>query len=392
MIAMRNWLLPALAALLLQGCGTFADPTTWFGAEDTAAEPLELEKIDALFSPRELWSRGTGGADNQESSLRPALAAGRVFVADSDGTVTAMEADTGKLLWEVDTELPISGGPGAGEGLVAFGTLEGDVVALDAIDGSERWRSAVTSEILSVPAIGGGRVVVHTLDGRIFGLGTDDGSLQWRHDREIPVLTLRGSSSPLILGGQVFVGSESGKLLALGLEEGELEWDINVSIPSGRSDLERMTDIDADPLYYGGALYAASYQGKVIAIGEASGKPFWGRDMSVFTNMAANFRQLAVVDADSQIWALDPDTGAAKWRQEGLMHRRLSGPAIQDGYIVVGDLEGYVHWLSPDDGAIVARTRVGGGPIAAPLLVRDETLYVYAADGELAAIVLPETP
>jgi len=388
----RIRLLSLLGVLLLQGCGTMADPTTWFGQEDPATIPAELEAIAEQFKPQELWSENTDGSELEQAGLRPAVQSGVLYVADGEGNIAALSADSGATQWEMETELPITAGPGVGEGLLAVGTSEGEVVVFGASDGAERWRTFVTSEILAVPAVGADRVVVHSLDGRLFALNAADGTTVWRYDRDIPVLTLRGSSSPVIVADKVYVGLENGKVVALDLATGEADWEATVATAVGRTDLERMTDIDSDPLYYAGALYVASFQGKVMALGEASGKPFWTRDLASYANMAANYRQLAVVDADSRVWALDPDTGAAKWRQEALLHRRLSGPAIQGGYIVVGDFEGYLHWLSPDDGSMVARSRVGSGPIAAPLKVVNEVLYVYGADGSLAAVTLPAQP
>lgn len=381
-------LIPLLAATLLSGCGTFADPTTWFETPDPSREPAELADINNQIQPVELWSLDTGAGAEDQANLRPAAYAGQIFVVDAEGLVQALDAESAQLSWRVETDLPTTAGPGVGEGLVLLGTSEAQVIALDQYDGSERWRAEVSSEVLAVPAAADGMVVVHTIDGSLFGLDAVTGEQRWRYDRKVPVLTLRGSSSPVISNGVVFCGLAGGKMIALSLETGQLDWEENVSLPTGRSDLERMTDIDVDPVLYNGAVFVSSYQGRVAALGEASGKIFWTRDLSAYTNLAVNWQLLYVTDELGNVWALDPDTGAARWRLQDLANRKLSAPAILGDYVVVGDFEGYLHWLSTSDGAIVARTRVSSDAITAPPLVVNETLYVLDSGGELAAIRL----
>jgi outer membrane protein assembly factor BamB len=231
-----------------------------------------------------------------------------------------------------------------------------------------------------------GVVVVHTVDGSLFGLNAESGAQLWRYDRKIPILTLRGSSAPKINGDSVVCGLAGGKLISLNLVTGNVEWERNVSIPRGGSELERLTDIDANPLIQNETIFVASYQGDVAAVGGANGQIFWNRDLSSYNNLAANWEQLYVSDSSSFVWALDSTTGAAKWRQKDLANRRLSAPAIVGDYLVVGDYEGYLHWLSQADGAIIARSRLSSAPISASPLVVEDTLYVQGDKGDLAAI------
>lgn len=378
-----------LPVALLAGCGTVADPTEWFDDEPADA-PSSLVELTNRFQPLRIWSRDIGaGTDEQLLNLRPMVAGGVVFAADADGRVQALDAANGQIRWSVDLDLPISGGPGFGEGMVMVGTRDGELVAMNAQDGAVRWTRQLTSEILSVPAARDGVVIVHTIDGKLFGLEATNGNERWRYEREVPVLTLRGAGSPVLSNGAAFVGLSGGKLVALRIDNGGLLWDVNVTVPSGRSELERMADIDGDPLVFGGGVFVATYQGEVAAIEQRSGRQAWQRRLSVYSGMASDGQKLYLSDADGVVWALDVRSGAAVWSQDVLKNRRLSDAVVLDDYVVVGDFEGYLHWIDRSDGELAARTRVGGAPITKGITVVDDVLYVQGDDGELAALTLP---
>lgn len=374
---------------LLSGCGTIGD---WFGSTDVI-EPSPLIDLKNEVRPKILWSRGVGsGTDEQWLNLRPHVVGGTVFVADGEGDVQALIAENGSRRWSVDLDVPVSGGPGTGEGLVLVGTSDAEVIALDPESGEERWRARVSSEVLSVPAAAQGVVVVHTVDGKLFGLESTNGNQRWMYERKVPVLTLRGSGSPVISGGAAFVGMAGGKLIALRIDNGNLLWDLNVTVPSGRSELERMADIDGDPIVKGGGVFVATYQGDVAAIEQRSGRLAWRRKISAYSGMAADRRGLYVADAEGVVWGLDPSSGAARWSQDAMKNRKLSNVAALNGLVVVGDFEGYLHWMDRADGRLVARTRVGSDPITTGLQVVDGILYVLGDGGELAAVQLPAQP
>jgi outer membrane protein assembly factor BamB len=381
------FLLPLL--VLLGGCGTMADPREWFDG-DSGQEPAELKPIQATIKPVTLWSVDVGEGARRYNRLVAVVEGEKIYTLSAEGVLQARVRENGSLLWQVETGLPASAGPGVGEELLLVGTSEGQVVAFSQVDGSELWRRQLSSEVLAVPAIGDGMVVVHTEDGNLYGLDAAGGEQRWIYNQAPPVLTLHGTSSPVISGGTVFCGLAGGKLVALTLETGMLEWEGHVTIPSGGSELERMVDVDADPLVYSGTVYAAAYQGDVVAVGEGSGKVFWKRRISVYNNMAVNWQQLSLSDAQGFLWSLDPDSGAARWRVQELQYRHLSPPAILGDYVVVGDFEGYLHWFAADDGSPVARMRIGSSPIVAQPVVADEVLYVLSTDGTLAAVRLPE--
>jgi outer membrane protein assembly factor BamB len=376
-------------ALLLSGCGTFADPTEWFDEEEANA-PTPLGEIVNTISVQRLWIRDTGaGTDERRLNLAPLVASGVVYVAAADGDVQALDAETGRTLWSVELDLPVSGGPGVGEGMVLLGTSDGELIALAQDDGELRWRAQLSSEVLSIPQAANGTVVVNTNDGKLFGLEATNGNERWRYEREVPVLTLRGTGSPVLSGGAAYIGMSGGKLVALRIDNGGLLWDASITVPSGRSELERLADIDGDPLVFGGGVFVATYQGEVAAVEQRSGRQAWRRNLSAYSGMAADGRRLFLSDEEGVVWALDVRSGSAEWSQDGLKFRRLSDAAVLGDYVVLGDFEGYVHWIDRNSGELLGRTRVGSAPITTGIQVNDDLLFVQGDDGDLAAYRLP---
>jgi outer membrane protein assembly factor BamB len=385
-VVLRNLFL-IVFVIFLSGCGSMADPTTWWDDEGNEIKPSELVEISNELQVRTVWSTDVGsGSGDQHLKLVPRIDGGRVFAADSEGKVVSLDATTGKRLWSIDTELPLSGGPGSGSGVVVVGTRDGEVLALDDTNGEIRWKASVSSEVLSVPAVSAGKVVVQTNDGKLYGFDAYDGTQSWLYSRQVPVLTLRGTSSPVISGNTVFSGFAGGKLVAVELSSGLVQWEISVTAPSGRSELERMVDIDGDPLVSNGVVYVATYQGEVAAISEYSGTVLWQRKLSSYSGLGADWRNVYVSDEKGEVWGISPDNGAAMWKQSKLLNRRLSAPAVIAGYVVVGDYDGYLHWLMHEDGKMVARTRIGGSAISAAPVVSEGMLYVFGDGGALAAL------
>lgn len=373
---------------LLSGCSTMSSLVT---GEDNTVPPTPLEKLTDGLPLTKLWSTDAGvGYDEQFVRLVPAAQGGQLFIADRKGRVVALNADNGKRNWETQTETAISAGPGAGEGLVLVGTSDAEVLALDADDGSLLWTTFVSSEVLAVPQIDSGVVVVQTSDGKVAGLSATDGQRLWIYDRTVPVLTLRGTSTPAVERGVVIAGFANGKLAALSSRKGLVAWESSIAIPRGRSELDRMVDIDADPVIAGRAVYVASFQGRVAALDIQTGNASWQKEMSSHAGLGVDFAQVYVTDEDSHVWALSRESGASVWKQDKLANRMVTGPEPIGSYIAVGDFEGYVHLLSRYDGRIVARSQVDDKGIKAMPLALDNRLYVYGNSGILAAYTLPQ--
>ncbi len=371
--------------LLLSGCAKVGE---MFGREKDLAPPAPLPEFKPSLEIETLWQRSLGAVAKKNVSLRltPTVYERRIHAVGKKGYVYALNPENGESLWETGTKAVVTGGPGTGEGLVLVGTREGEVIALEAKTGKQRWRARVSSEVLAAPRAADDIVVVRTVDGKVFGLGVKDGKQIWVYDRTVPRLSLRGTSAPVLARGMAICGFDSGRLVAISLKDGLPVWEARIAIPHGRSELERMVDIDSDPMVVGDTVYAVTFQGRIAAIDIDSGKVLWQRDMSSHAGLGTGPRVLYVTDEESHVWALDRFNSASLWRQQRLRHRMLTAPVHFGGLVVSGDFEGYLHWMRESDGQFVARTRVGRSPLSAPPMSHNELLLVYDRSGTLSAL------
>ena len=264
--------------------------------------------------------------------------------------------------------------------------LDGHVYAVNAKDGSPRWEAELKSEVLTSPIIVDGLVMVRTSDGRIYGLDSKSGERRWVYDQgTVPLLSLRGNGPMLSANGVVFFGSDDGKLVALRQDNGSKLWEQKLSSGEGRTDIDHLNDIDGAILLDGATLYAAAYHGKLMAVDGPSGRPLWSHPFSSFSSLAVSGNAIFGVDDQSQVWAFDKSGGADMWKNSALKYRWLTGPAVQGNYVVVGDSEGYVHWLQTGDGALAARERLSKKAIRAQPLVVGDVVYVEDVDGHIGA-------
>lgn len=378
-------LLAVLLSTLLGGCKMFGSRSN----KDNIDPPAELVDFTPSANVQQAWNASIGKGERRLSIRQaPAVAGGRVYTADVDGVLNAFEAESGSRVWQVETDLALSGGPGIGEGTLVVGSLDGDVIALNPQTGAERWRARVSSEVIAAPAIGRGVAVVRALDGRVFGFSITDGSRRWVFDRALPSLTLRGNAPPVISGNTVYLGYDSGEVVALALDTGSQQWLQQIAEPVGRTELDRMVDIDGELVVTTGELYAASFKDQVMAMDPATGRPLWTRDLSVFTGLNLAGDRLLLTSRNGTVWALDRRSGAALWRQDGLAHRWLTTPAVHGDYLVVGDVEGYLHWMSLESGEFAARERLGRKPVRATPQVADGMLFAVTTGGDLSAFRL----
>ena len=380
---MRQWLYPALAAvLLLNGCSWIK---SW-GDDDDADAPAELVEFEPTLNVGKVWSAGVGsGLDKAGRQLRPAYSSGSIYAADYKGLLMAVNADSGRKQWEIKTKLPFTGGPGISGNLLLMGTQDGEVFAFDAATGTQLWSATVTSEVLAAPSEADGIVVVRCIDGRIFGLDADTGQRVWVYDHNVPLLTLRGNAPPLLRAGVVFIGYDGGQVVALQLDDGTLMWEQTLVTVEGRTELERLSDIDGQLVFIASDLLVSSYKNRLASLAADSGRLLWFKDISSATGVAINRINLALSDKDGNVWMLDRRNGAESWKHDQLLRRGLTRPAFYGSFIVVGDQEGYLHWINVSDGQFAAREKVGGKGFSGPPLVVGNTLYVMTKKGELTA-------
>jgi len=358
------------------------------GDDDNADPPATLQEYQPEIQAEVLWKESVGsGADEKFLKLIPALRDGRIYAADYNGRLQARSAANGDLAWETKTDYTFAAGPGLGLQTVVMGTSHGEVVAFDNGSGEQKWSTPVPSEVLAVPVIAKGKVIVRTTDGKIIALREDSGAVMWTAEHSVPALSIRGTGTPVVVEDTVVAGAANGKLMALQMADGKILWEATIAIPSGRSEVERLVDLDVDPVDARGAIYIASYQGGTSSVSEVDGDVIWrNENVSSYTGLSADYRYLYISDTHGEVWQLDQRNGASLWKQKDLHNRQLSAAVAYDNYVVVGDFEGYVHWLSNSDGRQLGRVQVAKAPIETKPVVIDGTVYVYAKDGTLAAL------
>ncbi|MDQ3025441.1 MAG: outer membrane protein assembly factor BamB [Pseudomonadota bacterium] len=356
----RRALGAALAATALAGCVSY-NPLELIGLGSAPAhKPTPLAPFTSQVTPRAVWTASVGKSGG--FSFRPDVEGGRIYTASSDGVITILDEDTGKVFSRSETKKQISGGVEVGESRIVVGTLKGEVVALDAA-GKQVWVTSVAGEVIAPPSVSRKVAVVRTSDGRIFGLSIEDGRRLWVFQRPAPSLLLRSDAGVLAIGADVLAGYPNGKLIALDIEDGKLTWEVTVTQPRGATELERIADVAGLPLIDGNNVCAAAFQGKVACFEIQSRNLLWARDVSSARALARDAKYVYVVDDASAVHALDKATGASVWKQDKLAWRKLTAPMVLDGRIVVGDSLGFLHVLAPEDGAIIGRLATDGSAI-----------------------------
>ncbi|MDG1462511.1 MAG: outer membrane protein assembly factor BamB, partial [Gammaproteobacteria bacterium] len=311
------------ALLSLAACGIFSK-------DDDPYPPADLEKFKAEFKVKNVWSKGIGGGTELlRLSLGPASNGQVIIAASHKGKVFAYEAENGRKLWSVKTKLPLAGGAGVDSRYVAIGSTDGTVVLLSLEDGKEIWRHEVASEVLAAPAMAPGQVIVRTVDGKITALSIKDGRELWFNQQSMPRLSLRGSSTPVVVAGAVICGFDNGRLAAYDLADGDALWDVMLAPPSGRTEIERLIDLDSSAVLVGKDVYAISFQGRLVSIAAESGQLLWSEELSSYAGIAANSSGVFVSTQGSELVAVSNASGRELWRSELLLNRDISGPALQ---------------------------------------------------------------
>jgi outer membrane protein assembly factor BamB len=350
--------------------------------------PATLVAFPQTLPVKELWHEGVGGGKKQmrlRLGLGPAVDNGVVFAASDKGEVLAASLENGHHLWLQKLKLPLSAGPAAAEGMVVVGSSKGDVVALDGATGRQLWRIRVNSELLSAPAIGAQVVVLRSVDGRLHGLDAHTGRELWSIEQQVPRLSLRGTATPVIAKDMAICGFDNGKVMALSLATGDTVWDTALASPHGRTELDRLVDVDSAVRVLGDNVYATGFQGRTAMLALDSGQIWWAHDMSSYRGLSVDGDDIYVSQSDGIIDALRERDGSELWHSDRLKLRALSVPAVLSTSIVVGDYQGFVHWFDKSTGILVARERVSKRRISNPPVAVGDTVVVLTDGGDLAA-------
>jgi outer membrane protein assembly factor BamB len=370
----------SLLALSLGACGIFGDE------DDDILPPKELLKFNQTLAVKKVWSAKVGGdSEYLRLGLQPAGDGKRVYAAGNKGALSAYQPENGKRIWRIDTDADLSAGPAVGDDLVVVASADGELICVSATDGHVLWRIETASEILAQPVIHNGTVIVRTVDGKLKAFEAFDGSERWTVLQPVPDLSLRGTSAPAIVGNTVVGGFDNGRLIAADITDGGSLWEAMLSPPSGRSDLERLVDVDSYMVAAGQDVYAAGFQGQIAAVAVESGQALWSREHSTYNSLGLDWNNIYAVVDEGDLVALKRTNGVEVWRQDALQRRWPTGATAFDTAVAVGDFEGYVHFFSASDGKPVARVRAGKNPLTAAPVVIGNTLYIQSESGGLTA-------
>jgi outer membrane protein assembly factor BamB len=362
------------SALLLSACDKDKDPDP----------PAQLVEFEPRVNIDRVWGTGIGGSsESLRLGLRPIAAAGRLYAASYNGQVFAFDLKTGKVNWKSQTKLRLSGGPGYAAERLFVGSSDGDVLALNAADGKELWHIKTNGEVIAPPAATDDLVVVRTVDGHLRALSTADGSELWLAEQQVPRLSLRGTAPPVIVRDMVICGFDNGKVLAVALKDGSVLWETTVAPSRGRTELERLVDIDSSVQVQGDDVFVVGFQGRAAMLALESGQIWWSREASSDRGLVVGEDAVYVAAADGDVVALNRRDGTPLWTQAGLHRRGLSSPALDGSALVLADFEGYVHWLDAATGDFLGRTRGGGSRVTNPPLVVDDLVVVLTDGGSL---------
>lgn len=373
---LNHQIVALLVSVLLAACSS----------DKPAVKPAQLVDFKPSAKVEVRWhaDAGEGGA----SVLFPAVTREAVFAADAKGKLSRFDRNTGKQVWRVDSGFAVTGGVGAGEGLVLVGGEKGELAAYDEDSGKQLWQVKVSSDVLSPPSIADGIVVVRTGNQRIAGLSAKDGSRLWLYERATPTLIVRSHAGVVVRNGLVYAGFAAGKLAAIGLNNGVVVWESSVSQPRGNTELERISDITSLPVVDDSQVCAVAFQGRLACFDAVQGGALWTRDISSDKGLALSGKNLYVTDTDGSVLALDKSSGASLWKNDQLLLREATAPYPLDDYVIVGDFEGYLHVLKSDDGRFVARLKTDGSAINVPPATLGDGALIQTSDGELYSIAI----
>ncbi|HIG0326999.1 TPA: outer membrane protein assembly factor BamB [Legionella pneumophila] len=374
-------ILVLILCALTQGC-TYVDD--YMLGKDNTPQPKELKEIQPKVKMAQNWTAPVGRTHktNEYLNIKPAIRGDVIYTADASGLVQAVSKKDGQIKWSTSLKNNIVSGPTVAGGYLVVGTNASTLVLLNQSDGKEIWQNKVSAEVLAPPALSHQKVIAKTIDGKVYAIDAVNGKQLWVADHGAPSLVLKASSSPIIVDDLVLVGFSDGKLDAFELQTGRLIWQRSIAYGMGASDVERLVDIDSDPIISNNVAYLATYQGYVGALSLSNGQFIWRKPASVYKNMLLSHNNLYFTDSNDVLWSLNSNTGQVNWKQTSLKARGLTAPALVGGNLVVGDKTGYLHILSTQTGELLGRSQLSGGVTVSPS-VSGKNMYVLTNNGTL---------
>lgn len=378
---MKIRILMLLLCGIMQGCSQVDD---YLLGKDNTPKPKELEEIQPKIKVSKNWTAPVGKSRKYSEylKLKPVIRGDLVYTADTSGIVQAVNKKNGQVKWSTQLSHGILSGPTIADGFVVVSTNASTLALLNQADGKEVWQTKVPGEILSPVALSHKKIIAKTIDGKVFAFDAINGKQLWSAEHGSPSLVLKASSSPIIMDNLVLIGFSDGKLDALELDTGRLVWQRSIAYATGASDVERLIDIDSDPIIKDKVAYLGSYQGYIGALSLTDGQFIWRKPGSVFKNMVLSANTLYLTDSHDVVWSLDRSTGHVNWKQTALKARGLTEPVIVGEDIVVGDKTGYLHFLDSQTGELMARSQLSAGVSISPT-VAGRNLYVLTDNGLL---------
>ena len=363
------------------------------GDKDNSEPPAPLTDIEAAVELALNWKLDTRADSNTAAyRLRPLIIGNRAYTIDTSGMVVCVDIATGRKLWKYATDLSALSGLGGNENLVIATSGDGDIAAFQIVEkGLEPvWETRVSSEVRATPVVNDDQVLVRSVDGKLQSLAASDGSQQWVVSRRVPVLSLTGNSEPLVDAKLVYAGFDDGKLIAFDRRDGKTRWETTISIASGRTEVERLVDLDGQFVMRDGIIYVASFQGRLAAVVAVNGDLLWARDFSSFQPMAIDDNAIYLSADNSDLWSIDRRTGSAFWKQDVLHARKITAPSIINDKLVVADLSGYLHWFDTADGKLVGRIRATSARNYVQPLIWQDSVLTLDQSGYFSSISLQQ--
>jgi len=364
-----------IVIVFLYGCAGYKPPA-----------PAPLVSFKPTLNVQQQWSlRASQGTSGEYLKLTPAIVGNKIFVNSYVGEITAIDVNNGHKIWKTYTKMNLTSGLAAGNGMLFVGDSEGQVLAYQQSKGAFVWWAPISSQILATPCVNGNTLLVKAENGQLSAFNVNNAKQLWTYSHDEPTLILRGGSSPQMFGNKVVTGFASGELVVIDLRDGQFIWREPIAEGQGSMAVQRMVDIDVNPKIFSGVIYVATYQGKIAAVNLKNGKILWQHKLSSYSGLAVDNERVYVSDETGHVWAFDRKTGNVIWKQSDLSYRKITGPALVDNAVIVGDGQGYLHFMSPTDGHFMARVLVhkNDGIIAEPIAVGN-SVFVYTQGGRLA--------